>query len=75
MTKLVQMNRDVQMLLLKLADGSRLLRLSEQESGLCLEKRLDSAEPVFVQKKRWTQVFEAMLDREIGSNSVLKRIG
>jgi hypothetical protein len=69
------MNRNVQMLLLKLADGSRLLRLSEQESGLCLEKRLDSSEPVFVQKKRWTQVFEAMLDREVGSNPVLKRIG
>ena len=69
------MNRNVQMLLLKLADGSRLLRLSEQESGLCLEKRLDPTEPVFGQKERWTLAFESMLDRELGSNQALKRTG
>ena len=37
------MKRDIEMLLLKLADGARILRFSEPESGLCLEKRLDPA--------------------------------
>ena len=35
------MKRDIELLLLKLADGGRILRLSEPRSGLCLEKRLD----------------------------------
>lgn len=68
------MNRNLEMLLLKVADGSRILRLSEQNSGLCLEKRLDPAEPVFSQKQRWIQAFEAMLDRELDSQNVIKRI-
>ena len=60
------MKRDVEMLLLKLADGARVLRLSDPKSGLCLEKRLDPAQSVARQKERWAQVFTAMLDREVG---------
>lgn len=61
------MKRDVELLLLKLADGGRILRLSEPQSGLCLEKRLDARESVVRQKERWTHVFTAMLERELGA--------
>ena len=61
------MKRDVEILLLKLADGARVLRLSEPGSGLCLEKRLDPSQPVARQKERWAQVFAAMLERELGA--------
>lgn len=61
------MKRNVELLLLKLADGGRILRLSEPHSGLCLEKRLDSQESVARQKERWKQVFVAMLERELGA--------
>jgi hypothetical protein len=59
------MKRDIEMLLLKLADGVRILRFSEPESGLCLEKRLDPAQSVARQKEHWEQVFAAMLEREL----------
>jgi hypothetical protein len=61
------MKRDIEMLLLKLTDGARILRLSDPKSGLCLEKRLDPAQSVTRQKERWTQVFTAMLERELGA--------
>lgn len=61
------MKRDIEMLLLKLADGARILRLSEPQSGLCLEKRLDPTQSVARQKDRWTQAFVAMLERELGA--------
>ena len=61
------MNRDIEMLLLKLVDGARILRLSDPESGLCLEKRLDPAQSVARQKERWAQVFTTMLERELGA--------
>jgi hypothetical protein len=54
------------MLLLKLADGGRVLRLCEPVSGLCLEKRLQPDEPVARQKQHWQRVFAEMLDRELG---------
>ena len=55
------------MLLLKLADGARILRFSEPESGLCLEKRLDRGLSVARQKQRWKEAFAAMLERELGA--------
>lgn len=61
------MKRDIELLLLKLADGRRILRFSEPKSGLCLEKRLDSSESVARQKVRWEQAFTAMLERELGT--------
>jgi hypothetical protein len=61
------MKRDIEVLLLKLADGARILRLNEPESGLCLEKRLDPSQSVASQKERWAQVFCAMLERELGA--------
>ena len=61
------MKRDIEMLLLKLADGARILRLSDSESGLCLEKRLDPTQSVARQKERWVQAFTGMLERELGA--------
>jgi hypothetical protein len=61
------MKRDIEMLLLKLADGARVLRFSEPESGLCLEKRLDADQSVTRQRQRWKEVFTAMLERELGA--------
>ena len=61
------MKRNIEFLLLKLADGGRILRLSEPNSGLCLEKRLDTQESVTRQKERWKHVFVTMLERELGS--------
>ena len=61
------MKRDIQILLLKLADGARVLRLSEPVSGLCLEKRLDPKDSVARQKQRWEQVFAKVLEGELGA--------
>ena len=61
------MKRSIELLLLKLADGGRVLRIQESASGLCLEKRLDPDQSVARQKERWKQVFVAMLERELGA--------
>ena len=61
------MKREIDMLLLGLKDNVRILRLSEPQSGLCLEKRLDPQVPVVRQKQHWKQVFTAMLERELGA--------
>ena len=60
------MKRSIELLLLKLADGGRILRFCEPSSGLCLEKRLQPDESVAQQKKRWEKVFSNMLERELG---------
>jgi hypothetical protein len=60
------MKRSIEMLLLKLADGGRILRFHKPSSGLCLEKRLQPDEPVARQKQRWERVFTEMLNRELG---------
>ena len=61
------MKREIEMLLLKIADGGRILRFTEPQSGLSLEERLDPSEPVARQKNRWKQVFLAVLERELGA--------
>lgn len=61
------MKREFEMVLLKLADGARILRFNEPASGLCLEKRLEPDQSVARQKERWKQVFAAMLERELGT--------
>ena len=67
--KIATMKREIEILLLKLADGARVLRFSETGSGLCLEKRLDPSQSVARQKERWKEVFAAMLERELGATS------
>jgi hypothetical protein len=61
------MKREIDMLLLRLKDNVRILRLSEPQSGLCLEKRLDPQVSVVRQKQHWKQVFTTMLERELGA--------
>ena len=58
------MNSEIQIDLVKLADGSRILRLSDSSSLLCLEKRLDPSASVHRQKQHWLHVFRDLLSRE-----------
>ncbi len=50
---------DIQMELIKLEGGDRLLRLSDLLSGLALEKKIDPNQPVARQKERLLGVFNA----------------
>jgi len=59
--------RSIELLLLKLVDGGRVLRFYEPASGLCLEKRVQPDESVARQKERWERVFVNMLERELGA--------
>jgi hypothetical protein len=61
------MKRQIEMMMLKLADGARILRFSEPELGICLEKRLDGVRPVLGQQKHWQEVFEKLLEREFAN--------
>ncbi|MFN3408865.1 MAG: hypothetical protein ACK45B_07725 [Limisphaerales bacterium] len=54
---------NIQIDLIKLVSGERLLRLTETQSGLSLEKKLDPQQPVARQKERLFGVFEAALAR------------
>jgi len=58
------LDRDkIQFDLVKLLTGERLLRLTDPQSGLALEKKLDPAQGVVPQKERLLKVFEAALAR------------
>ncbi len=61
------MKRSIKPLLLKLAAGGRLLRRQGPASGLGLEQRLEPDQSGARQKERWRQVFEAILERELGA--------
>jgi hypothetical protein len=54
---------NIQIDLVKLADGSRLLRLTEPQSGLSLERKLAPEDAVLRQKEKLLRVFEAALVR------------
>ena len=53
----------IQIELIKLLNGERLLRLTDPQSGLSLEKKLDAQQPVVGQKERLLGVLEAALAR------------
>ncbi len=53
----------IEMELIKLEGGERLLRLTEPRSGLSLERKLNPDRPVTDQKKYLLSVFEAALAR------------
>ena len=55
--------KNIQIELIKLVGGERLLRLTEPQSGLALEKKLDPQKPVASQKEKLFGVFEAALAR------------
>lgn len=58
------MDAEIQIELVKLVDGTRLLRLSEPTARVCLEKAVDPAAPIARQKERWLRVFRDLLARE-----------
>ena len=58
------MKPEIQIDLVKLADGTRLLRLTDPESRLSLEKSLDPRLPLLAQKERWLRAFRDLLARE-----------
>ena len=53
----------IQIELIKLATGARLLRLTEPTSGLALERKLDPKVLVSAQKVALAKVFQAALDQ------------
>jgi hypothetical protein len=55
--------REIQMGLIKLRSGERFLRLTDERSGLSLEKKLDPKRPIFEQKQELLGVFDAALAR------------
>ncbi|MBI2927532.1 MAG: hypothetical protein HYY24_17695 [Verrucomicrobia bacterium] len=55
--------KNIQIDLITLVGGERLLRLTEPESGLSLERKLDPQQAVAHQKQRLLGVFEAALTR------------
>lgn len=60
----VMADRDkIEVELIKLVGGERLLRLTEPRLGLSLEKKLDPNQPVVRQKHQLLAVFEAALAR------------
>ena len=53
----------VQIDLIKLAEGGRLLRVTEPQSGLSLERKVDNKRPIHDQKRQLIEIFEATLAR------------
>ena len=51
----------IQIDLVKLASGERLLRLTDRLSGMALEHTLDAQQSVARQKNRLLRIFEAVL--------------
>lgn len=52
---------NIEIELIKLADGVRLLRFTEPKSGLTLERKLDPNRAVGDQKEALTKIFQAAL--------------
>jgi hypothetical protein len=51
----------IQFDLLKLLNGERILRLTDPQSGLSLEKKLNPSDAVVRQKQRLLQIFNTAL--------------
>ena len=64
--------KNIQIDLIKLVGGGRLLRLTEPQSGLVLEKKLDPEKSVATQKQKLFGVFEAALARGVIAAESLK---
>ena len=54
---------NIHVTLLRLKEGSRLVRLSESETGLALERALNPNRPVLRQKRQLKALFESMIQR------------
>ena len=57
-------NQDhIQVELVKLVSGDRLIRLTEPKTALTLERKIDPAKPILSQKQQLLNVFEAALEK------------
>jgi hypothetical protein len=54
---------NIQITLLKLKESSRLLRLTEPETGLALERAINPQRPLLAQKQQLKALFESMIQR------------
>lgn len=61
------MNTSPRIQLLTLANGERLIRLEDDESGLSLERKLNPQLPVVGQKAKMLRLFEEMLRSELAA--------
>jgi len=52
---------NIEVELIKLADGTRVLRFTEPKSGLTLERKLDPTRPLAEQKDALAKAFRAAL--------------
>jgi hypothetical protein len=59
------MNDNIQIQLITLTTGGRLLRLEDPATGLSVERKLDPAKPLVSQKAKLTALFEKMLQSEL----------
>jgi hypothetical protein len=55
------MKADIQIQLLQLTDGARLIRLEDPNTGLSVERRLNADASVVAQKAKLMRLFESML--------------
>ena len=55
----------MQIQLVTLTNGQRLLRMEDEASGLTLERRLHPEKPLVAQKARMMQLFQSMLQSEL----------
>ncbi len=53
----------IQIDLIKLAEGGRLLRVTEPQSGLSLERKIDNKRPIHDQKRQLIEIFEVTVAR------------
>ena len=53
--------------LLRLADGTRLIRVADTASGTTLERRIDPTRPLARQKELVVTALRALLDRELSA--------
>lgn len=53
----------IQIDMIKLSEGRRLLRVTEAQSGLSLERKVDNNRPVHDQRRQLIEIFEAALTR------------
>ncbi len=51
--------------LIKLADGTRIVRVSDSSTATALERRIDPAHPVARQKEVLDRALRAVLEREL----------
>lgn len=54
---------NIQITLLKLKESSRLLRLTEPETGLALERAINPQRTLLAQKQQLKALFESMIQR------------